>query len=108
MKASQIGVIVLVLSGLSTFAANAADAEAGKAKSEPCAACHGVDGNSTNPIWPSLAGQHATYIVKQLKDFKEGRREDASMAGMVANLSEDDMKDLAAYFSGQQAKSVAF
>ena len=108
MKASQFGVIVLVLSGLVTFAANAADAEAGKAKSAVCAACHGPDGNSTNPIWPSLAGQHASYIVKQLMDFKEGRREDASMAGMVANLSEQDMKDLAAYYESQQAKPVAF
>lgn len=108
MKASQLGVIVLVLSGLASFTASAADAEAGKAKSAVCAACHGVDGNSTNPIWPSLAGQHSSYIVKQLKDFKEGRREDASMAGMVANLSEEDMKDLAAYFESQRPKAVAF
>ena len=108
MKASQLGVIVLVLSGLISFTANAADAEAGKAKSAPCAACHGADGNSTNPIWPSLAGQHETYIVKQLMDFKAERRVDASMAGMVAGLSEDDMKDLAAYFASQTPKAVAF
>ncbi len=108
MKASQIGVIVLALSGLISFAANAADAEAGKAKSAVCAACHGADGNSSNPMWPSLAGQHASYIYKQLSDFKAGSRINASMAGMVAGLSDDDMKNLAAYYETQSPRSVAF
>lgn len=108
MKASQIGAIVLVLSGLATFAANAADIEAGKTKSAVCAACHGVDGNSANAAWPSLAGQHASYIYKQLKDFKEGRRVNASMTAMVALLNDADMKNVAAYYEGQQPKSVAF
>ena len=108
MKASQIGVIVLALSGLISFAANAADAEAGKAKSAVCAACHGVDGNSSNPMWPSLAGQHASYIYKQLSDFKASRRINASMSGMVAGLSDDDMKNLAAYYETQNPRPVAF
>lgn len=108
MKASQLGVIVLVLSGLISFTANAADAEAGKAKSAVCSACHNADGNSTNPIWPSLAGQHASYINKQLMDFKEGRRVDASMTGMVAALSKEDMADLAAYYESQSAKPASF
>jgi cytochrome c553 len=108
MKASQIGVIVLALSGLISFAANAADAEAGKAKSAVCAACHGVDGNSSNPMWPSLAGQHASYIYKQLSDFKASRRINASMSGMVAGLSDDDMKNLAAYYETQAPRPVAF
>lgn len=108
MKASQFGVIVLVMSGLVSFAANAGDAEAGKAKSAVCAACHGADGNSTNPIWPSLAGQHASYIVKQLMDFKEERRVNASMAGMVAGLSAEDMSDLAVFYESQQPKPVVF
>jgi cytochrome c553 len=108
MKASQIGVIVLVLSGLISFAANAADAEAGKAKSAVCAACHGADGNSSNPMWPSLAGQHASYIYKQLSDFKASRRINASMSGMVAGLSDDDMKNLAAYYETQNPRPVAF
>lgn len=108
MKASQIGAIVLVLSGLATFAANAADIEAGKTKSAVCAACHGVDGNSANAAWPSLAGQHASYIYKQLKDFKEGRRVNASMTAMVALLNDTDMKNVAAYYEGQRPKSVAF
>ena len=108
MKASQLGVIVLVLSGLVSMTAQASDAEAGKAKSAVCAACHGADGNSTNPIWPSLAGQHASYLYKQLMDFKEGRRVNASMTGMVAALSETDMKDLAAFYASQTPKAVSF
>jgi cytochrome c553 len=108
MKASHIGVIVLVVSGLVSFAASAADAEAGKAKSAVCAACHGADGNSVNPIWPSLAGQHASYIFKQLMDFKAGSRVNATMSGMVAILTEDDMKNLAAYYEGQSLKPIEF
>jgi cytochrome c553 len=108
MKAIQIGVIVLALSGLVSFATNAADVEAGKAKSAACAACHGVDGNSSNGMWPSLAGQHASYIYKQLTDFKAGRRVNASMAPMVLGLNDDDMKNLAAYYESQRAKPVAF
>ena len=107
MKASHIGAIVLVLSGLS-FAASAADIEAGKAKSAICAACHGADGNSSNPIWPSLAGQHASYLYKQLTDFKAGRRNNPTMTGMVATLTDDDMKNLAAYFESQKLKPIAF
>ena len=108
MKASQFGAIILVLSGLMSFTASAADVKAGKTKSAVCAACHGADGNSSNAAWPSLAGQHASYIYKQLKDFKEGRRVDITMTGMVAPLSDEDMKDIAAYFEGQQAKPAPF
>jgi cytochrome c553 len=108
MKASLLGAIILALSGLASFTANAADIEAGKAKSAVCAACHGADGNSANAAWPSLAGQHATYIYKQLQDFKEGRRNDATMAGMVALLNDEDMQNVAAYFESQQPRAVAF
>lgn len=108
MKASQIAALILVLAGLVSVNASAADIEAGKAKSAVCAACHGSDGNSTNAAWPSLAGQHATYIYKQLKDFKEGRRNNASMTGMVALLNDEDMKNVAAYYESQQPKAVAF
>ena len=108
MKASHFGALVLAFFGLAAFAASAADVEAGKAKSAVCAACHGVDGNSSNPIWPSLAGQHASYTYKQLMDFKEGRRVNASMTGMVALLTEDDMKNLAAFYESQTPKGVAF
>jgi cytochrome c553 len=80
----------------------AGNADAGKTKSAACAACHGPDGNSpVNPVWPKLAGQHAGYIEKQLSDFKSGARTDPTMIGMVAPLNEQDMADLAAYFSSQ-------
>ncbi len=108
MKACRIGAILLAVTGLVSFNASAADAEAGKAKSAVCAACHGADGNSSNPTWPSLAGQHANYIYKQLMDFKKGDRVNAQMTGMVANLSEADMKDLAAFYESQAPKAVPF
>ncbi len=79
----------------------AADAEAGQTKAAVCAACHGQDGKSINPMWPNLAGQHAQYIERQLKLFKSGARPGPSMAPMVAALSEQDMVDLAAWYSSQ-------
>lgn len=81
------------------------DVASGKTKSVACAACHGADGNSLAPIYPSLAGQSANYIAKQLSNFKSGNRKDPVMAGMVAGLSEDDMKDLAAFFAVQTIKA---
>ncbi len=80
------------------------DAAAGKTKSAGCGACHGVDGNSVNPAWPSLAGQHPGYMVKQLQNFKTGTRANATMAPMATPLSEQDMKDLAAFYSDQEIK----
>ncbi len=77
------------------------DAAAGKDKSMLCAGCHGATGKNPSPIYPDLAGQHAQYIVKQLKAFKSGERTDPVMAPMAANLSEQDMEDLAAYFASQ-------
>jgi len=79
----------------------AGSAESGRAKSMTCAACHGPDGNSLNPQWPNLAGQHATYIVRMLKAFKSGERENVLMSGQAMTLSEQDMEDLAAYFESQ-------
>jgi cytochrome c553 len=80
------------------------DAEAGQQKSATCAACHGPDGNSSNPEWPVLAGQHPRYIVEQLKAYKSGARRNAVMQGQVAKLSEQDMKDLAAFYAEQAPK----
>jgi len=100
MKISiQLFIILLVFGSHSLFAAG--DAEAGKAKSAPCAACHGADGNSVNPAWPKLAGQGAPYIFKQLQMFKEGTRANALMAPQAASLSEQDMHDLAVYYAEQ-------
>ncbi len=108
MKSSYIGAILIGLSSLMSFALYAADAEAGKNKSALCAGCHGADGNSVNGIWPILAGQHASYLVKQIKDFKSAERADPVMQGMVAALGEEDIQDIAAYFASQKAKPVAF
>lgn len=72
-----------------------------------CVACHGADGNSPAPANPKLAGQHAEYINKQLADFKSGGRASPVMAGMVAALSPEDMKNLAAYFSTQKLAPAA-
>lgn len=77
----------------------AGDAGAGKKKAAVCAACHGADGNSPSDMFPKLAGQHESYIIKQLADFKSGARPNAVMAPMVANLSEQDMADLGAYYA---------
>lgn len=78
------------------------DASAGQAKSAACAACHGADGNSVMPAWPRLAGQGAKYLYKQLHDFKAGIRQEATMQGMAFGLSDQDMADLAAYYSLQK------
>ncbi|TJY58785.1 cytochrome c4 [Sinimarinibacterium sp. CAU 1509] len=78
-------------------------AEAGAAKAAVCAACHGPGGNSSNPAWPKLAAQGSSYIYAQLKQFKSGARVNALMAGQVAALSDDDMRNLAAYFAAQPA-----
>jgi cytochrome c553 len=75
--------------------------EAGRTKSVTCAACHGADGNSVSPEWPTLAGQHANYIIRQLKAFKAGERNDVTMKPFALMLSDQDMLDLAAYFSTQ-------
>lgn len=82
----------------------AGDAGAGQAKSAVCAGCHGPDGNSVNPQWPKLAGQHAPYLVKALKDFKSGARKDPTMSAMAAPLSDADIENLAAFFASQKQK----
>lgn len=78
----------------------AGDASAGKSKATVCAACHGPHGNTpNNPQWPKIAGQNAEYIAKQLHDMKSGKRKNPPMAGIVANLSDQDIADLAAYYA---------
>ena len=84
------------------FAAAQGDAAAGQAKAALCGSCHGVDGNSALAMNPKLAGQGAGYLYKQLVEFKSGARENATMAAMVMNLSDQDMLDLAAFYASQQ------
>lgn len=104
--------VMLLLGLVGQAAATEGNIEAGKAKSVTCAACHGPDGNSPTDMYPKIAGQHAGYIYKQLKEFKLGAstggkegRNNAVMAGMVAALSEQDMRDLAAYYASQTMKA---
>ncbi|EAQ33335.1 MULTISPECIES: c-type cytochrome [Idiomarina] len=101
-------ILGLFISSTSVAMAQQGDVEAGKQKSQVCAACHGPNGVSPSDMYPNLAGQHPKYIYKQLMDFKtasetggEQGRNNAIMMGQVANLSEQDMKDLAAYFAAQ-------
>lgn len=97
----------LLIASLFSFAfagqaAVAGDAAAGQTKAATCAACHGPDGNSPLPNFPKIAGQSEGYLVKQLQEFKAGKRVDATMNAMAAPLSETDMQDLAAFFAGQK------
>ena len=85
-----------------TFAAGSK--EAGQAKSVTCMACHGADGNSPNPEWPNLAGQHAGYLEQQLRLFRSGERQNPLMSPMAMILSDEDIADLAAFFSSQTVR----
>ena len=111
MKNTYAGLLSLVLVAATAQADGLVegDAEAGKNKAITCAACHGQDGNSVNPEWPSIAGQHARYSVEQLQAFKGGLRNNALMLGQVMTLTDEDMRNLAVYFAGMPAaaKSVA-
>jgi cytochrome c553 len=82
--------------------------EAGEAKAIVCGACHGPGGNSVNPAWPSIAGQHGGYFAQELREFKSGARTNVLMTGQAMMLSEEDMQNLAVYYSAQEAaaKSV--
>jgi cytochrome c553 len=87
---------------------NAAQMAAARAKAQPCAACHGPDGNSQNPDYPILAGQTWRYTYIQLKDFQEGRRSDPQMSPMATGLSRDDMIALGNFFAAQKPLPIKF
>jgi cytochrome c553 len=100
----RLAFAALVMFGAVGAAHAAGNATAGQAKAAACIACHGADGNTTlMPLYPKLGGQHASYIAKQLAEFKAGVRKDPTMNGMAAGLSEEDMADMAAFFSGLAA-----
>ncbi|MEN9656671.1 MAG: hypothetical protein RL571_136 [Pseudomonadota bacterium] len=109
MRRAPVAAIIatLLMMAPTAFAAGSTKADPAKGKilvDQVCAACHGVDGNSAASANPSLAGQHPEYIVKQLAEFKAGKRKNPVMMGMAAPLSPEDMQNIAAYFSTQQAK----
>lgn len=99
-------ILMLVLFSLGMHSAYAADPAEGKTKASACAGCHGPEGNSANPQYPNLAGQQADYLKNQLNAFKEGSRNNPVMSGMAKNLSDNDIANLAAYFSGVKSKSA--
>src|SRR5882724_6114925 len=105
MNAKPIAVCALLLLCAGVAGAEG-NATAGQAKAATCAACHGADGNSSNPEWPSLAGQHASYIAKQVHAFKGGARQNPIMMPMVANLSDQDISDIASFFESQAARGL--
>ena len=77
------------------------DPEAGKEKAKVCEACHGLDGKSVEPSYPNLAGQYESYLIKALSDYRSGARSDAIMKSFAANLSNQDIEDLAAWYASQ-------
>lgn len=86
-------------------AAAAGDAQAGMTKaSTVCLACHALDGNSVNPLWPSIAGQHESYIVKQVQAFRAGQRVNPLMSPIAMTLTDKDIQDVAAYYASQKIK----
>lgn len=97
---------VAMLLGMVSTAWAAGDPVVGKQKATLCIGCHGVDGNSSNPDWPSLAGQHAEYLVKQIDDFKSQARKDPTMNAMVGSLSDADTANISAFFASNKAKVV--
>ncbi|MEW6989700.1 cytochrome c [Colwelliaceae bacterium 6441] len=96
MKKLTLAIAATVMIASPAFAG---DVDAGKAKSATCAACHGAAGISAIPMYPNLAGQKEAYIVKQLKDFKAGKRKDPVMGAMAMPLSDADIANLAAYYA---------
>jgi len=108
---NKVLVSLLVTLGITCMAHAAGDAEAGQGKVAVCGACHGVDGNSPAPNFPKLAGQGERYLLKQLQDIKAGStpgapegvgRKVLEMTGMLDPLSDQDLEDIAAYFSSQK------
>lgn len=102
---SKLLIISLILSISAHLFANVGNVAKGKTLSKGCIACHGVDGNSPSPAFPKIAGQHASYLLKQLKDFKSKTRDNVLMFAQVVALKEQDMRDLSAYFATQKIKA---
>ena len=103
---AAIGLGLLVASEALSDACTLGDASVGKIKSAACSGCHGADGNSRVPLQPTLAGQEPYYIVRQLKAFKDGTRQNSMMNAIATGLSEADMGALAAYFAAQAPQSA--
>ncbi len=95
---ASLMIATLAVGATPVFAAKG-DIEAGKAKSIPCQACHGADGNAADPQYPRLAGQYRDYLERALHEYKSGGRKNPIMAGFVTTLSDEDITNLAAYYA---------
>lgn len=102
LKVTSISSVALTVFVLGMGSAQAGDAKAGEEKAATCAACHGADGNSQIPTNPILAGQYPSYLEQALKSYRSGERQSAIMAGFAAQLSDEDIEDLAAWFASQK------
>ena len=100
---TQIICLAVLVSSITPVVAQSISA--GERKHGFCASCHGINGQSFKVNYPILAGQAAPYILRQLRDFKQGRRSDPNMDPVAAQLSEEDMRDLAAFFAAQEPHS---
>jgi cytochrome c553 len=96
------GIVAVLLLAVAPMALAAGDAEAGKSKIETCVACHSQDGNSPSPAFPKLAGLGEKYLLKQMKDVRDGQRNIVEMTGMLSGMSDQDLADMAAYFAAQK------
>ena len=99
---NKLIVSLLLTLGITGIAHAAGDATAGQAKAAVCGACHGPDGNSPAPNFPKLAGQGERYLAKQMREIKDGKRVVLEMTGLLANSSDQDIADIAAYFASQK------
>lgn len=99
---NKLIVSLLLTLGITGVAHAAGDATAGQTKAAVCGACHGADGNSPLPNFPKLAGQGEKYLTKQMHDIKDGKRTVLEMTGLLTNLNDQDLADLAAYFASQK------
>jgi len=101
MNKIQSTLAVTLLSVIPTIVFSAGNAAEGKNKSAVCHACHGETGQSIQPIYPNLGGQHQDFMVRTLKGFRDGSRQNAIMNGFAANLSDADIEDISAWYASQ-------
>jgi cytochrome c553 len=101
---NKLLISLLLTLGVTGMANAAGDAAAGQGKTAVCAACHGADGNSAIANFPKLAGQGSAYLLKQLTDIKEGKRQVVEMTGLLTNLSDQDLEDIAAFYSSKKVQ----
>jgi len=94
-------ILALLMASLPLGAAAKGNPGNGKEKAKVCEACHGLDGKSVDPSYPNLAGQHESYLTKALGDYRSGRRTNLIMAGFAGPLTDEDIQDLAAWYSSQ-------